>query len=109
MRSIQGLVIGAVFLVGCLPKMRDTGKPANPDTFDAIKANAESSGYAAERSAEGARDGKYFWYTKASKDGGTIYFTKNNSTGAVAFSCSGGPFDKADACDAAGLALINGQ
>jgi len=112
MRLVSCLFAIVAFTSACgimPPKMRDTNKPATPDTFDQIVANAEKAGYKAERSASGARDGKYFWYAKASRDGGTIYYTKNNSTSGVAFACNGGPLDDADACDKAGMAILNGQ
>ena len=54
-------------------------------------------------------DGYSLLQGQASKDGGTIYFTKNNSSGGVAFTCEGGPFENEDACNQAGMALINAQ
>lgn len=100
----QSLLFTLVLLSACLPKMRDTDAPASPSTWDTIVANAQQAGYATQRKDEGARDGKYFWYVKATRDGGTIYFTKNNSTGDAAFAC-----DDVQDCDRNGLALINGK
>jgi hypothetical protein len=105
MRKSSILLIAAFsLLMACIPKMKDTTKPASASTWDAIVANAQKAGLQSERKDEGSRDGKYFWYVKVAASGGTIYYTKNNSSGKVAFACDG-----VNECDKQGLALINGQ
>ena len=91
-------------LAACVPSMRNTNMPASPSTWASIVANAQKGGLQAERNDEGDRTGKYFWYVKVAASGGTIYYTKNNSSGQVAFTCDG-----VNDCDKQGLALIDGR
>lgn len=96
-------------LLACVPKMRDTKEPATATAWDTVEHNAKTAGYPAEQSPQGSRDGRYFWYVKVMQGGGTIYYTKNNATGGVAFTCSGGALDESSVCDKAGLALLKGR
>jgi hypothetical protein len=83
------------------PKMRDTKVPSGANEYDMLAQEATKLTWKSERSPgnEAARDGKYFYMLRVTTtDGGKIYFTQNNLTGNMAFTCAGGALDDTDAC-----------
>ena len=85
-------LIVSLATMGCLPKMRDTKVPSSAGSYSTLETEAQKAGWKAEQApgGKGAREGGYFYYLKVTTtSGGVLYFTKNNATGNIAFSCKG--------------------
>lgn len=92
MRTLLSLALLA--LTGCgiiVPKMRDTRVSSSSTSYSKLSEEATKLGWQAEQAPDNkpSREGKYFWMLKVTPtSGGVLYFTRNNLSGNVSFTCA---------------------
>jgi hypothetical protein len=111
MRAITTGLLSLCLLAACgIPKMRDTNATSSASTYDSLEAKAKAKGWTTERSPDGVAksDGMKYWILKVHPTAEeTIYYTKNNATGGVSFTCGGGSLDDGDKCNEVAMGLVN--